>query len=249
MVSDMKDAADTIGLVEPEKIPGLFRQLKKEKTLVRMSLAGHELSGLTLVNDVRASPSPPQFLVDTVKGLAEALWAAETYRFAFEFTGAEGALFRFGTSGGRPVPNGIWVPFPENIERIQRRKDFRLSVLPGTRILYQTDAVRGAIKLIDISVGGGFGVMVRLKAGGAAGDFLREGGVISNLVLEIPLGNETRTVRIRSARIRRLIKRPDDVRPRCALQYLEIDGDQKRILVNAVYDLQRVYLQIRRGLR
>ena len=224
----------------------IFNRVVQQRILVRMAMADHPVGGLTLISSVRDTASPPMYLVDALGGLEEALVSTERPTFSFEFTDPEGMLYRFQVKGGWLAAEGLWLPVPERVARIQRRKDFRLTVLPGTRILYDTQTAHGVIKVIDISLGGSLGALVRLRATGRTGTFLKEGGVLENLHLEIPIEETTRNVRIGKARIRRIIQPTGSVRPRCALEFLQIDADQKKLLVETVYALQRIYLQNRR---
>lgn len=224
----------------------LLHQVVREQTLVRMGLIASPVSGLTLITSVQDTASPPVCLVDALEGLPAALETSERPVFAFEFTGAEGMLYRFEVQGGHMTAEGLWLPVPGRITRVQRRKDFRLTVLPGTRILYETPTAHGIIKVIDISLGGSLGAIVRLRATGRTGSFLKEGGVLKDLHLEIPVENTTRNIRIGKASIRRIEQPAGSVRPRCALSFLEIQPDQKKRLVETVYALQRIYLQNRR---
>lgn len=233
-------------IIQGPQVLTVLRTVCRKRTLVRMNLANPPASVLTLLVEVRNAAAPPLFLVDVMEEMTTALAEAASNAVDFEFTGAEGVLYRFRTRGGQLASEGLWLPVPETMERIQRRKDFRLTVLPGTRILYETDTARGTIRVIDISLGGSLGTLIRLRADSRAGNLFREGGELSNLHLEIPVGEEVRHVRIRKARIRRVHQAPGAVRPRCGLAFEEIAPDQKKALIEAVYTLQRTYLKNRR---
>jgi hypothetical protein len=62
-------------------------------------------------------------------------------RFAlFDFVGKDKILYSFRTVVGRINGDDIWMEFPEFIERVQRRKFYRIAPPIGTKIYFEVDS-------------------------------------------------------------------------------------------------------------
>jgi hypothetical protein len=110
----------------------VFEQVQKEGTLITMHLIGTAYERLTIFTGMRTNNGIRHLVIDKPKGFTRAVKGVGVWRIRFEFTGRDKVNCMFTTSGGEFRDDEIWIRFPEFIERIQRRKHFRIEVPSGT---------------------------------------------------------------------------------------------------------------------
>ena len=90
---------------------------------------------------------------DSARGVADkAKW-----RMVFNFNGPDGLEYIFRVVGGGITPTGLRVTYPEFIDRLQRRANFRVMTPHGTRMAITVDDKKGLVNLINVSLGGAYG--------------------------------------------------------------------------------------------
>ena len=96
-------------------------------------------------------------LVDPPDDFREAAADQDLWHLRFNFNGPDQLEHIFSTRGGELVEQGLKVPFPEHVERLQRRRNFRVDALTGTRMHFTLKKINGELDLINISQGGAYG--------------------------------------------------------------------------------------------
>jgi hypothetical protein len=237
----MDDSQKILG----KNIASTLKQLQKDKTLVNMHILGKDYESLTIVTGVRAKKSPPLFRIDYSEGIREALADINELRIRFEFTGKDKTLHTFRALGGEISGKEIWIRFPNVIERIQRREHFRLGVPLGTSLYFETPSAAYEMDIINVSVGGAFGVFGNLKMGTQEDVGLEAGQILDDLQLEFPSKEGDLRVHVKKCLIKRMERDPQTKRYRYALQFSHIEKSEEKALVQIIYRFQREFLRTR----
>lgn len=237
-------------MINIESIQGKTRfavleQLKKNKTLIQLRLLGGEYERLTVITDIRIIKNTSFFIIDYPEGFKEAVTYLDAWKFQFEFKGEDKLPYTFKTSGGQILEDGVWLEFPEIIERKQKRKHFRIDVPPGTKIHLKVGSIKREIDVINVSLGGILAVLVRLKKEDKKKAILKAGKTLKHIQLEFPSTEEERRVYIKKARVIRTEKNPQTNRYQYAIQFTGIEKDEENALTQHIYHLQREFLKKR----
>ncbi len=209
-----------------------------------MHLLGHQYERLTVVTGIRNPHKTPLFLIDCPQGFKEAAAGSDDCRMRFEFTGKDKIKYVFRTRGQTLLDKEICIRFPEVIERVQRRRHFRLSPPLGTLLLINAKPLIHQMNVIDISEGG---VLVALKKGVPTdeGSLFKVGRHLKVLELIFPDEKDTVLVQIKEAVIKRRGKDLVTGRDTCALQFVDIEKYSRKTLVELIYQFQRNILRNR----
>lgn len=242
-----------------DRIPRLLLQLEEDRTILKMRLLGTDYERLTIITGVRVHGASPCFLIDYAEGFSEAVSTVEPWRFLFEFRGQDDVFYVFRTTGGQFSEAGdIQINFPGVIERIQRRKDFRVPATPSVKMSLGGKYASRMVTVIDISAGGALISSGDTKDGEAA---FSTGQILKNIWLEFPNGELRLKAQIQEAVVKRSATEVGNPRSRYALQFTDVEGDAQIALNKIVYALQREHLrkrqdcdlirqpQMRKGLR
>ena len=233
--------------VDHKQSEGLFRQLMKANTLITMRVRGVEgYQRLTMITDIREVKTNHSFSIDPPAQFKEKVADLPEWNIHFKLTGPDKIEYSFSTLGGRIEGKEIWIPFPDTIDRIQRRKHFRIETPPGTQLTLVVKKNQRLADLLNISLGGLLCVLVRLKKEIRTDPVLKIGDTLSNITLSCP--NEEcadDTVPIKSAIVRRVEVDPNHYRHRYAIEFLDMTFSEKSDLTRIIYRLQRELLRKR----
>lgn len=233
--------------VDGKRSEGLFRQLIRANTLITMRIRGVEgYQRLTMITDIRKVKENHSFAIDPPAQFNQKVAELQDWDIHFKFTGPDKIEYSFSTLGGQIEGKEIWIPFPDTIERIQRRKSFRIETPPGTQLTLAVRKTRRLADILNISQGGLLCVLVRLKKEIKTDPVLRVGDSLNNVTLACP--NEegpVDMVPIRSVIIRRVEADPNHYRHRYALEFSDMTFSEKSDLTRIIYRLQRELLRKR----
>jgi len=231
--------------IEGKKRFDIFNQLKKEKTLVKMQILGSDYEKLTIITDIRAQGHSHFLLIDVPKNLNEEVEDLNNGILEFEFSEKDGVRFKFKCSGGQILEKELWVGFPDYIERIQRRQDFRLWFLGETIIHFEMDSAKYKMSLKNISMGGAYVEISILKNKDKEIPSFKPGDTLTHIKLTFPLEEEALKIRINKASIIRVTELEKQKGFSLGLQFIEIEKDEMNTLKNIIYNFQRSFLQRR----
>lgn len=235
------------GKIQGKKISELFEQLIASKTIISLRVVGSDFERLTCVVAVKEDPFGTQLIVDFPDGFKEAIAKFSTWRLNFSFNGQDRLEYVFSTLGGEYCPQGLRLPFPEFIERLQRRKNFRMIAPVGARMLITTPIMKGFINLINISLGGAYGVLGKHNLKNAHGSILTAKQSLEKIGIIFPADSEIaeQVVVIKRGEVRRVEHDLGRNRYKYAFEFMEIEPDQLRNLTQYIYHLQRQFLKRR----
>ncbi len=239
---------DRMGMETPELITGdrrtrIFRQLQKDRTVLTLRLLGRDYERLTMVIGVEQDGGQPSFLIDYPRGFREAVSGIPVWMLRFEFIGTDHLAYRFRTKGGRILKDGVHLPLPGAIERIQRRAHFRVEAPLGSTVRFPDPGPGGDLlemALVNVSVGGA--LMASRKAGGPS-DSLGMDTEIRDLKLFFPLPDEDVTIPVRSAVVKRVESDGETGKPKYAVRFEPLPAAEADRLNELIWEIQRIQLR------
>jgi len=239
-------------MVDPGKVQGqplfeLFRQLMDNKVILSLSVVGTGFERLTCLTGVSNENGRSYLSIDLPDGFKEAAGPAESCRLRFNFNGPDLLEYLFSTQGGFYFGREMRIPFPDYAERLQRRKNFRMPTLPGTRLLFKQDKLHVIIGVVNISLGGIYGALLKHNARNVIGSILEMNQQIYGMGIIFPADQRTpeQVVIIKRAEVRRVEYDPQKELYKYAFEFMEIDRPEKDKLIECIYYLQRQFLQRR----
>ncbi len=235
--------------IQGERILQILEALKTDNTLINLRLRGVDgYERLTMINDIRQRSDGIDLVLDPPRGFQSAVSRAPRWRLQFMFTGQDGLEYHFDTQGGRLENDGIYVPAPETIHRIQRRKAYRVETPPGTLMALTKNSEPLALDLINLSQIGSLGIVRRLKRKGISSEpVFKTGEHLFNLVIDCPGGDDAPPSKatIKKAVVRRVEVDNEQYRHRYALEFLDVLPVDQRTMVSFIYRVQRELLRKR----
>ncbi len=235
------------GKIEGRKLYELFGSLITEKTIISIYVAGTDFQRLTCVTAVEQTKDRNLLVIDCPEGFSKATREMERLDLRFNFNGSDQLEYIFSTRGGTVHGRELKVPFPNFVERLQRRKNFRIDAIPGTRLFFTSRKVEGQMDLINISLGGVLGLLKKHGKKDLTGSLFKANQRLYKIRIVFPADNivEAQTVNIRKAEVRRIERDKERKQYKYALEFTEIDKEELRGLTNAIYHIQRQFLQKR----
>ena len=223
----------------------LLKNLQKNRTLLRIQWANSDFGGLTIITDIHKDKRKSRFRIDHPPGFNEMFYKSHDFNLLFEFSGDDNLQYSFKTSGGEISLDKIWINFPDYIERLQRRNDFRLTVPGGTKIHLEFDEIEYEMSVINISLGGLLGAYATFRDNLEKKYIYEVGNILRNLLLIFPYKNDYSYIKIRESEVKRI--KPDSRYKQIfyALQFLSIDKIEKEKLVKLLYEYQAQLLRER----
>lgn len=235
---------------DPEKIQGdklieIFRYLVEKRVIIAMQMVDADLERLTCVTQV--SEAPPSFVVDLPEDFKISVNKADELKLRFNFNGPDRLEYLFAATGGQANHRELRLPLPEYLERIQRRKDFRMDTPVGSKLFLKIDKLHAVLGLNNISLGGAFGTLLKHNHKTLSGSLLAENQHIDNAGILIP-STEDRDeiiIIIKKIEVRRILHDLERKIYKYAFQFIEMDPREKSKLTQAIYAIQRQFLKRR----
>ncbi len=174
---------------------------------------------------------------DGLKGFESILTRFPDREVRVEYLEIDGIPCHFHSQVIRSEPKEIWLSFPKEVHRIQRRIFYRLKALAGTEITFDIDSekqVKGKVR--DYSLGGvAFLADQPLE--------LKKDDRVENLCLRVPSGRDWFIVHVPTAVVRRVEKEPLNGSYLYALQFLDLAGPMRNCLTRHIFEQQRSQLR------
>ena len=115
--------------IQGKKLFRLMEQLERDKTMLSMRLVGQNYERLTMITRIPKDKNVSFFAIDAPRDFRSTVANLGTWEIHFNFNGPDHLEYIFTTFGGKFSDNEIQINFPDYIERLQRRRYFRLSML------------------------------------------------------------------------------------------------------------------------
>jgi c-di-GMP-binding flagellar brake protein YcgR len=219
-----------------------LEDLKESGSVIRMNLLGRDYERLTMIIGVQNRKEPFHFLIDYPGEFEKAVKKIGPWKIRFEFLGKNRGTYRFRTLGGRISEGEISIPFPEKIERIQRRGSFRMEAPPSAKMIVSRNAKCHEFSVINLSEGG---VLLKMDRNEANGPAFQTGDYLEKPAILLSESSGQTQVNIKEALIRRVEKIPGTLSYRYAIQFTELKPETRRELRDLIYRFQRDFLKKR----
>jgi c-di-GMP-binding flagellar brake protein YcgR len=239
----MADASKICG----EKLIALFNTLVASKTIMSMQLMGSGYERITYILGIDTAEKEPRLVVDNPEGFKEAAADAGPWRLRFNFNGPDKLEYIFRVEGGDNRGKDLLLPLPEFVERIQRRKNFRIDAPLGSRMSFTLSSEACILSLINISLGGAFGALTQPKPKKIPRSLLKKDQRLYRIELGFPGDEEmeAQTIRIKKAEVRRIEHDRERHIYKFAFEFMDMASQEKEKLTRAIYHAQRQLLQKR----
>ncbi len=235
------------GKIQGGKLVTLFEELIATRTIISMQVAGKDFQRLTCITAIERGADGNHLLVDRPDGFDQAVSDDEPVQLRFNFNGADHLEHLFETHG--LVANGadLKIPFPDHVERLQRRRNFRIDTLPGTKLLFTCGKIQGQIDLINVSLGGAYGLLTKHNQKGLKGSLFKMDQRLYKIGILFPAdkSREEDLVLIKKAEVRRIEHDRERKQYKYAFEFTTMDGNNTQRLTEAIYHIQRQFLQNR----
>jgi hypothetical protein len=237
-----EESIDYIKILYGKDLLRFFENLKKNKTVIKINVLGHSYERLTMVIGVVSDGIPYHFQIDYPRGFQEVIREASPWKIRFEFKANDKLGYRFKTLGGHLSGRDIFIPFPPHIERVQRRRYFRVEAPLGTQIIIPQDTCNAAFTLLNISEGG---ALIRPGEEFSRRPVFQKGDFLRDIVIRYDRDGEPSTIPLEKAVVQRLERDPLTHRYQYALRFMELEKNVRNNLKELIYFFQRDFLQKR----
>lgn len=233
---------------EDNKLTAFFHDLIEKKMILSMNVVGTGFDRLTCITEIEEEDGENYLVVDPPDDFEEAIHRDRPLDLRFNFNGPDHLEYVFESLGATIASNGIRMPFPKQVERLQRRQDFRIATLPGTEMHFRLKKIRGALDLINVSLGGAYGILAKHNFKFMRRSVLKMEQRVYQCRLVFPGDREAagETIYVNTAEVKRVEHDEEKNVYRYALAFCDMEKDEEQRLIQAIYDLQRKYLRRRK---
>jgi c-di-GMP-binding flagellar brake protein YcgR len=237
-------------MAESEKIkdgaiPKLLEELLHAKTLLKLTLVDTDYEHLTLISALVNRNKAPHFIINTPQGMQQTAADIDPWQLHFEFTGKDDIKYTFTTTGGEIDDNRIYVKYPREIKRWQRRELFRLDAPAGTKLCLTQHTARHELDVINISLGGTLAALVQTSPHDLENPLFADTQLLRDIELIFPPEIMRQPIKIKTIQVKRMKKNSKKTGYEVALEFYEISTDEKKRLADLIYRLQRQHLRHR----
>jgi c-di-GMP-binding flagellar brake protein YcgR len=237
-------------MTESEKIKGgaipkLFEELLYAKTHLKLTLVDTDYEHLTLISALVNRNKAPHFIIDTPEGLEQAAADIDPWHLHFEFTEKDHIKYTFTTTGGEIGNNRIYVKYPREIKRWQRRELFRLKAPAGTKLYLTQHTARHELDVINISIGGTLAALVQTSPHDLENPPFADTQLLKDIELIFPSEIMRQPIKIKTIQVKRIKKNSEKTGCVVALEFNAISTGEEKRLTDLIYRLQRQHLRHR----
>jgi hypothetical protein len=230
----------TTQLIQGEEVPLVLQTTIQSRQRVRMEIPGTAYSWITLLLGLEGGPGGPWLIIDQVAGFDQALRISGNQTIGVSFFDRAGVPFNFSTEIHLSQPKEIYAELPRTILRVQRRAFYRISAPLGMEIMIRDLVLREHKARIKDYSTGGVAFYKELHE-----HWFKELSVNVQLrdnALLIPLGEETLTIPIPLAEIKRIEDYPPNT-IQGALEFLKMPESSRSQLERLIFEQQRRIIQ------
>jgi hypothetical protein len=220
----------------------LFRQLKKARTVINLILSGKDFQRLTIVTGLALQGETPCLLLDPPRGLDHLETASLHGKIVLQFIGVDRLPYVLRTTFYKMAKNALWIRLPAYVERIQRRRGFRITPPYETKLYFAKDGKRFQGEIKNISEGG---ALVSPSGRRRWTDFLNENDTIREIRIMCSEKKLALSAELSQGTVKRMRKESMTGKFYYALQFIPAKKDNIKALIDWLYECQRDILQTR----
>jgi len=241
---------DGAAKLSKEKTSQLFKYLKDRRVLVKLVVKGTGYESVTVITGLRTRKKQGQFRIDSPDDFQIILQSKDCGNLYFEFNGQDKVLYTFETPPNPEWHSGeVWIPIPDEVDRIQRRRNFRLEAPMGTELVLRQLHPPLRMVVLDFSLGGLLCVVESARERIKRNLMLTRGRTLRSSELLFRDENVTTKIRIAEATIVRVETNPVTGYRQYAFQFMSMDKNEEKTLTKVLYSMQRRLLRQRLPLK
>ena len=229
--------------IQGETALEVFRQLKRQRTTLRIHVLGRGYERLSIVTGIESRNGQGFLLLDLPARFEDELPECEGLRVQLEFADKDRIPHSCRTVIHRAEGDDLWLALPPSLERIQRRRHFRVEPPQGTRIVFPFLGRETEVPVLNLSLGGG--LVISPKRGEIRSLSLEPGMTLRDLRLLGSMEERKLEVSIRTAEVIRVEQVPESSRVHFALRFLRMEREAEQLLDRFIYYSQRRLLKKR----
>ncbi|MCF8062847.1 MAG: PilZ domain-containing protein [Deltaproteobacteria bacterium] len=229
--------------IQGETALAVFQQLQRQRIPLRIHVLGRGYERLSIVTGVEFRNGGTFLLLDLPVRFETELPDCEGLRVQLEFADRERIPHSCRTVIHGSKGDDLWLFLPDHIERIQRRKHFRVEPPQGTRIVYPLQGKNVEFPVLNLSLGGG--LIISPMKGGAKSLCFEPGMTLRGVRLLSTMEEEKLELEIRIAEVIRAEKITESSRAHFALQFVRMEREDEQMLDRFIYYSQRRLLKKR----
>ena len=228
--------------ITAKKLNSIMIQLHENRTILRLNHLGKGYEGLTIVTGFSNGNEKSSFMIDFPGGAGDVFSGSEGGRIFFEFSGEDKLQYTFRTVIEKVMEREIQIRFPDSIDRIQRRRHFRVTSLSGTLVMFQNGRGAYELNVMNISQSGALinqDVRLHDKSLFFTGSILRD----INITASDENGGER--IKIKRSEVKRVERNSFNGKYQYALHFLDVSKRDDSLIKGYIYRCQREVLKSR----
>jgi c-di-GMP-binding flagellar brake protein YcgR len=222
-----------------------LREIMLRRTQLSLFVPGADYTRLTIIIKLPVIGDRRYVMMDWIEDFTDIILSNPDPKLIFECVDSQKIPYRFPTKLYKAEDREIWVYFPKEIVRIQRRRHFRIDVPSGGEVSMSLGGETSTFAIKDISVSG-LAILIPRTRGKEK--FLRLGDKLKEIKIHLLLEGQVYEIDIKSATVRRL---QDDVETKvilCGLEFTDTDNKTENIVNDYIRRLERAMLRKLRGI-
>lgn len=222
-----------------------LREIMLRKTQLSLFVPGADYTRLTIILKLPVIGDQRYVVMDWIEDFADLILSNPDPKLIFECIDSQKIPYRFSTRLYKAEDRGLWVYFPKEIVRIQRRRHFRIDVPSGGQLSMSLGGETSTFAIKDISVSG---LAILIPRNKGKGKFLKLGDELKEIKIRLLLEGQVYGIGMNSAIVRRLQDNMETNVILCGLEFTDIDNKTENIVNDYIRRLERYMLRKLRGI-
>ncbi|MEW6327995.1 MAG: PilZ domain-containing protein [Thermodesulfobacteriota bacterium] len=222
-----------------------LREILLRKTQLSLFIPGADYTRLTIILKLPVIGDQQYVAMDWIEDFTDTIISNPDPKLIFECIDNQKIPYRFRAKLYKAEGREIWVYFPKEIVRIQRRRHFRIDVPSGSEVSMSPGGETSIFAIKDISVSG-LAILVPRNKGKEK--FLKPGDELKDLRVHLLLEGKVYGIDVKSAIVRRLQDNMETNVILCGLEFTGIDNKTENIVNDYIRRLERSMLRKLRGI-
>lgn len=222
-----------------------LREIMLKKTQLSLFVPGADYIRLTIILKLPVIGDQQYVVMDWIEDFADLILSNPDPKLIFECIDSQKIPYRFPTKLYKAKDREIWVYFPKEIVRIQRRRHFRIDVPSGGQVSMSLGGETSTFAIKDISVSG---LAILIPRNKDKWKFLKLGDELKEIKIRLLLEGQVYGIGMNSAIVRRLQDNMETKVILCGLEFTDIDNKTENIVNDYIRRLERYMLRKLRGI-
>lgn len=226
-------------IIQGRRIGDIFQYLLQNHVLVKVFAGGQEIDRLLLIDEIeQKGGSSFSFKLPLSDELRSELIKGTPNRISFEFKGPDRLPYQGEARLSILGEDHVWLNGPDHLRRYQLRNNFRVYAPRGVQLKTTINKTVVVMEIVNISLGGVF-----CHVNEEMTDVVKKRKSIRSVDLIFTNQDQCCEVRVQLAEMRRFERRPRAGKAGVSYEFIRIEPEEKKKLIDQIYDLQREHLR------